>query len=124
MKQHKNIHSSGSGFGNGGQCVCESCNTVTAHQRGIPCTEAICPSCGETMSRNEIVSNSRVTRDVPSKRVAIISEDECTGCTLCISACPFDAIYMENNKAIVDFDGCRGCMKCVPACPTGAIKRG
>lgn len=86
--------------------------------------DTICPSCGKPLSRGELISNSKVTRDVPNKKVAVISEDDCTGCTLCISSCPFDAIHMENNKAVIDFDGCRGCMKCVSACPTGAIKRG
>lgn len=55
--------------------------------------------------------------------VAIIEQDECIGCARCISACPFDAIEMDDDKAIVIEDLCRGCMRCAPACPTNAIKR-
>lgn len=37
------------GSGPGGNCVCPSCGTVIAHQRGIPCNQTTCPKCGANM---------------------------------------------------------------------------
>jgi Fe-S-cluster-containing hydrogenase component 2 len=56
-------------------------------------------------------------------RLAIILEEECVGCGRCVSACPFDAIEMEDGKAVVIENLCRGCMRCAPACPVDAIQR-
>ena len=60
-----------------------------------------------------------------SRTIAIIIEEDCTGCFRCMVACPFDAIDMNDDGelAIIIEDGCRGCMRCAPACPTNAIKR-
>ncbi len=52
----------------------------------------------------------------------LISEEECTGCTLCVAACPYDAIWM--NKAVgkaVKCDLCGGNPACVPECVTDAL---
>lgn len=58
-----------------------------------------------------------------NRRVAVIDKEKCTGCTRCVSSCPFDAITMINNKADVNEDICRGCMRCMYPCPVKAIKR-
>ncbi len=60
---------------------------------------------------------------VYGRPLAVIEEAECIGCGRCISACPFDAIEMNDDKAIVVDNNCRGCMRCAPACPTNAITR-
>ena len=56
------------------------------------------------------------------RAVAIIDEAWCLGCTLCIKACPVDAI-MGSNKVMhtVIEPYCTGCELCVPVCPVDCI---
>jgi electron transport complex protein RnfB len=54
--------------------------------------------------------------------VAIIDENWCIGCTLCIKACPVDCIVGAPKKmhTIVESE-CTGCELCIPACPVDCI---
>jgi len=49
-----------------------------------------------------------------------IDTNKCTGCKLCLSACPYGAIVIEEDKAHFTED-CTSCGACVSACPVGAI---
>lgn len=55
--------------------------------------------------------------------VAVIDEDWCIGCTLCLDACPVDAIVGANKLMhTVMADECTGCDLCAPACPVDCIQ--
>lgn len=47
--------------------------------------------------------------------------EKCTGCKLCLKACPFDAIRIMDKKAVIDLDKCNLCGACVPSCKFEAI---
>lgn len=47
--------------------------------------------------------------------------EKCTGCTLCLKVCPFDAIRIMDKKASIDFNKCNLCGACVDACKLKAI---
>ena len=54
--------------------------------------------------------------------VAIIREDECIGCTLCIGACPVDAIVgAQQQMHTVIASACTGCDLCREPCPVDCI---
>ncbi|RIY39218.1 electron transport complex subunit RsxB [Neopusillimonas maritima] len=54
--------------------------------------------------------------------VAVIDESHCIGCTLCIQACPVDAIIGANKVMhTVAADLCTGCGLCLPPCPVDCI---
>src|SRR3989338_2184531 len=46
---------------------------------------------------------------------------KCTGCKLCVNACPFSAITMVDKKAVIDLDQCTLCGACVEVCKFDAI---
>ena len=54
--------------------------------------------------------------------VAVIEEELCIGCTLCIEACPFDAIVgAAKLMHTVIARECTGCKLCLPPCPVDCI---
>jgi electron transport complex protein RnfB len=56
------------------------------------------------------------------RTVAVIDEAWCIGCTLCIKACPTDAIVGSNKLMHTVIEPyCTGCELCVPVCPVDCI---
>jgi len=52
----------------------------------------------------------------------VIDEAWCIGCTLCIDACPTDAILGSNKLMHTVVERyCTGCELCVPVCPVDCI---
>jgi len=50
-----------------------------------------------------------------------VDDARCTGCGLCMDACPTEAIRIVDGVAQVDQSLCRECEVCLSACPEGAI---
>lgn len=56
-------------------------------------------------------------------QLAVIVEPDCIGCTLCILACPVDAIVGASRLMhTVIADQCTGCELCLPPCPVDCIE--
>ena len=56
------------------------------------------------------------------KTVVTIDENVCIGCTLCIQACPVDAIVgAAKQMHTVIASECTGCNLCIPPCPVECI---
>jgi electron transport complex protein RnfB len=57
------------------------------------------------------------------RAVAVIDENWCIGCTLCIDACPTDAILGSNKQMHTVIEPyCTGCELCLPVCPVDCIQ--
>jgi len=57
------------------------------------------------------------------KQVAVIDEDVCIGCVMCVKACPTDAIIgaAKLMHTVVERD-CTGCELCLEPCPVDCIE--
>ena len=52
----------------------------------------------------------------------VIDEEVCTGCGICVDACPEGALELVGDKAKLAYpDKCTGCGTCEEQCPNGAI---
>lgn len=57
------------------------------------------------------------------RTLAFIDENWCIGCTLCIKACPTDAILGSNKLMHTVIEAyCTGCELCIPVCPVDCIE--
>jgi len=56
------------------------------------------------------------------RNVAFVDEAWCIGCTLCIEACPTDAIFGTHKHMHTVIEAyCTGCELCLPVCPVDCI---
>ena len=113
-----------------GQCTYAGCR---------PYAEAIakgeadinqCPPGGETviialadlMGVEAKPLNAEHGTEKETKTVVYIDEQTCIGCTLCIQACPVDAILgaAKHMHTVIESE-CTGCDLCIPPCPVDCI---
>lgn len=67
----------------------------------------------------------RTRRRAAVESVAFVNERLCSGCELCVRACPFEARVMnvERHVAEVRAAFCAGCGTCAMVCPNGASQQ-
>ncbi|MDD5297150.1 MAG: CoB--CoM heterodisulfide reductase iron-sulfur subunit A family protein [Rhodocyclaceae bacterium] len=66
-----------------------------------------------------LLSQDRLTH---APTVAQVRKSHCTGCEMCVDACPYEAIHLENGKAVVNDVLCEGCGTCSATCVRAAIE--
>ncbi len=52
-----------------------------------------------------------------------VDEVLCTGCGVCVEACPVEAIHLEEGRARITQELCADCGACAAVCPEEAIVR-
>jgi len=67
-----------------------------------------------------LISKGRVEIEAAT---AVVDEEHCAGCKICIDLCPYKAISFDEEKKVSRINEalCKGCGTCVAACPSGAI---
>jgi MinD superfamily P-loop ATPase len=75
-------------------------------------------------SNLELVLSPQVqeTHEFAGGQVAIVDQERCEGCGVCVELCRFDAISEENGVYTVDPIACEGCALCFYQCPSEAIR--
>lgn len=119
------------------QCLPQTQCAQCGHPGCLPYAKAIaegeainrCPPGGsatiaalaELLGREPVPLDETYGTQAPP-RIAVIREDECIGCTLCIQACPVDAIIgaPQLMHSVLE-DTCTGCDLCLPPCPVDCI---
>lgn len=117
------------------QTQCRQCGYAGCH----PYAEAIgrgvadinrCPPGGDAVIADlaGLLQREKIALDTTygvskAPAVALIDEAWCIGCTLCIQACPVDAIVgAAKLMHTVIADECTGCELCIPPCPVDCIQ--
>ena len=112
-----------------GQCGYPGChpyaeaiaNGEAEINRCPPGGEATMLALAELLGKDPVPLEDEAAAEKP-KAVAVIDEQECIGCTLCIQACPVDAILgAAKQMHTVIASECTGCELCVPPCPVECI---
>ena len=89
-----------------------------------------CPPGGDTTIRGLAALLGKMGKPLNPKygetkprEVAVIDEDRCIGCVMCIKPCPTDAIIgsAKHNHTVIA-DDCTGCGLCIDPCPVDCIE--
>ena len=56
-----------------------------------------------------------------SGQKAVIRENDCTNCGLCVKTCAFDAVHRRDGRPFAEPLHCEGCGVCAHLCPAKAI---
>lgn len=112
-----------------GQCGYAGCRPYAEAMAAGEADINRCPPGGEPtiialadlLGRDPKPLDAEVGEEKP-RMVAVIDEDWCIGCTLCIQACPVDAIVGASKQmhTVIEAE-CTGCELCVEPCPVDCI---
>lgn len=86
----------------------------------VPGGENTVKALAELMGVEALPLDAEAAEPVPM--VAVIDENTCIGCTLCLQACPVDAIVgAAKHMHTIIANECTGCKLCLPPCPVDCI---
>ncbi|MEN6481722.1 MAG: 4Fe-4S binding protein [Anaerolineaceae bacterium] len=54
--------------------------------------------------------------------LAVVAQEACTGCGICVNVCQFGALKLNQGASQVDEAVCMGCGVCVNHCPQSGIE--
>ncbi len=73
--------------------------------------------------KEHIVDKTCSTKTCKSLSAFVIDAEACKGCSICMKACPCDAISgVKKEPFVIDADACIQCGACVSSCPFDAIE--
>jgi len=81
--------------------------------------EAVAQASGAAAKAVAILSQERLFH---APTVAKVVKNLCTGCGMCVSVCPYDALSLKDAKAEVNEVLCEGCGTCSATCLRSAIQ--
>lgn len=92
----------------------------------VPGGQPVADALAQLLNRPQLIAEPSTWQIQPDGRPqrikAVIREDECIGCTKCISACPVDAIIGTGKMMHTILTNlCTGCELCLPPCPVDCI---
>jgi heterodisulfide reductase subunit A len=102
-------------FATDGVFVCGLAHAPKAIEESIAQAAAAAARAESVLSKKKIVTEGVV---------ATIDPDACSGCGLCVSLCPFEAIGQDEESRIASVNSslCKGCGTCTAACTAGASR--
>jgi Na+-translocating ferredoxin:NAD+ oxidoreductase subunit B len=113
-----------------GQCGFAGCRpyaeAIAAGEAEInrcpPGGEAGIQALADLLGRDPVPLDEEVGEEKTAPTVAYIDEQVCIGCTLCLQACPVDAILgaAKQLHTVIESE-CTGCELCIEPCPVDCI---
>ncbi len=114
-----------------GQCSFAGCRPYAEAIAAGDAQINLCPPGGENLIQSladlldvEVLPMNEEDDDtIIGPIVAVIIEETCIGCTLCIQACPVDAILgaAKQMHTVIESE-CTGCELCIAPCPVDCIE--
>ncbi len=81
---------------------------------------AICNCCKCCCGGIEAMTKYDMPMMAPSGYIARVDKKLCTTCSICVEACPFNALSIDET-VIIDWDKCMGCGVCTGKCLNQAM---
>jgi electron transport complex protein RnfB len=111
------------------QCGYPGCHAYAAAVAAGSAAINRCPPGGEhtvqklaALLGRDALPVDRTLGSASTRRIALIDEQACVGCNLCVRACPVDAIVgVPQMMHTVLRAHCTGCELCLPPCPVDCI---